>query len=402
MPNSEYSDFYDRARLELTWKINLFMAVILPLLGLGLYLFEQNVAYPTFAGAGVVWIFLYLLYINRSYNFVAIMFALIGTFMCQFTLHWFPEEYHFVDTLWIIIITLYTYFTLGKIWGTVILMLNIAGAIVWAATGLNRTIDLISFQTNEMIIGLSINLLICGVLIAFLIYQFLKTNQHAEEKYRVLTTELHAKNEEVRTQNKEKTVMLKEIHHRVKNNLQVITSLLRLQSREIKDAKSKEYFEDATQRILAMALIHEKMYQSETLSKIDLAAYLRTLAEELIDSYTVNKPIELSVNCEIEYIQPKSLVSFALMFNELISNSLKHAFTDVKKGEIKIDIRQSGENEISCKYHDNGSWKPPQKEGSFGIELIEDLCYQLDGRFTRKTGEGTTYNFVFEYVNLEE
>jgi two-component sensor histidine kinase len=195
--------------------------------------------------------------------------------------------------------------------------------------------------------------------------------------------------------------MLKEIHHRVKNNLQVITSLLRLQSKEIKDEKSIEHFNEAIQRVLAMALIHEKMYQSNDLSKIDLEAYLRTLSEDLIYSYAVEKPIDLHVHCEIQYVQPKSLVSFALMFNELISNSLKHAFTDIDKGEIKIKILRTSKEEVQCYYSDNGSWKPPQREGSFGVELIGDLCEQLDGEYTLDTANGSTYHFIFKYDDID-
>jgi len=195
--------------------------------------------------------------------------------------------------------------------------------------------------------------------------------------------------------------MLKEIHHRVKNNLQVITSLLRLQSREINDQKSTEYFHDAIQRVLAMSLIHEMMYQSKELSKINLEAYLESLVREQIKTYAIDKNIQLKVSCEIEYIQPKSLVSFALMFNELISNTLKHGFKNQNEGEIIIDIKHPKENIVTAIYKDNGTWLSPQKEGSFGLELIEDLCVQMDGKFVRKIADGTTYEFEFEYLTLE-
>jgi two-component sensor histidine kinase len=230
--------------------------------------------------------------------------------------------------------------------------------------------------------------------------QILKSSQQAEKESKSTQRELRKQYVITQKQNEEKTIMLKEIHHRVKNNLQVITSLLRLQSKEIKDEKSIVHFNDAIQRVLAMALIHERMYQSKDLAKIDLEAYLRTLAEELIQSYAVEKPIELHVNCEIEFIQPKSLVSFALMFNELISNTLKHAFSDQKYGRIEIRIIRTKEDEVQCTYKDDGKWKEEAREGSFGLELIEDLCAQLDGEYKRDISEGTTYHFVFQYEHL--
>src|SRR5690606_19805554 len=131
--------------------------------------------------------------------------------------------------------------------------------------------------SHGAIISLSLNVAMCGLVIGYLIYQFLKTTRFAEEKYIKMTTELQLKNQEVESQNEEKTVMLREIHHRVKNNLQVITSLLRLQSRETHDPKTLELFKDSTNRVVAMALIHDKMYQTKDLAKINLEEYLRTL-----------------------------------------------------------------------------------------------------------------------------
>ncbi|MBK9591543.1 MAG: sensor histidine kinase [Crocinitomicaceae bacterium] len=194
-------------------------------------------------------------------------------------------------------------------------------------------------------------------------------------------------------QSEEKTVMLREIHHRVKNNLQVITSLLRLQSRESNDPKTLELFKDSTNRVIAMALIHEKMYQTKDLAKINLEDYLRTLLTDLIDSYAVEIPIESDIHSNVEMISNKSLVPLALLFNELVSNSLKHGFNDKKDGKIKIDIfRDKGK--IVLSYWDNGVWREKQKETSFGLELIESLTEQMDGKYKRSTTMGTSYEFI--------
>jgi len=111
----------------------------------------------------------------------------------------------------------------------------------------------------------------------------------AENDFRTLNNELQEQNSKVALQSEEKTVMLREIHHRVKNNLQVITSLLRLQSSEIEDPESKEKFDETIHRVISMALIHERMYKSENLSKIDLQGYVQSLSDELIQSYQIQK-----------------------------------------------------------------------------------------------------------------
>ncbi|MBK9192832.1 MAG: sensor histidine kinase [Crocinitomicaceae bacterium] len=192
--------------------------------------------------------------------------------------------------------------------------------------------------------------------------------------------------------------MLKEIHHRVKNNLQVITSLLRLQSREIEDEKTKAQFQDAVQRIIAMSLIHEKIYQNENLSKIDLKDYLDTLAADLIHTYADNIKITLDINSALDRLGNNTLVPVALIFNELISNSLKHAFNDLDHGHIKVELFPREKNMFELMYKDNGKWSEPVKEGSFGLELIETLTEQLDGKVERKSENGTVYRFILKNV----
>jgi two-component sensor histidine kinase len=190
--------------------------------------------------------------------------------------------------------------------------------------------------------------------------------------------------------------MLKEIHHRVKNNLQIVRSLLRLQAREINDPNTIEQFGEATNRISAMSLIHDKMYQSADLAKIDFRDYLDSLIEDLIKSYAIKIPIQKSVNSSIELISPKFLVSIALLFNELVTNSLKHGFKNTDQGKIDVNITIIDQL-IVLSYFDNGIWITPYKNSSFGTELIESLADQLDGTYTRTLNNGTLYTFTFPY-----
>jgi len=219
----------------------------------------------------------------------------------------------------------------------------------------------------------------------------IKEMKRAEEKYVIANAELSFINEE-------KTVMLKEIHHRVKNNLQVVTSLLRLQANEIEDQKTRFHLTDSVNRVSAMAMIHEKMYQSENLTKIDLKVYLKSLIDDLITSYANKVKINITIESDLNRVEPKSLVPLALIFNELVSNSIKHAFKGRSKGAIVIRTIKNLDGSIQINYHDDGEWIGPQKEGSFGLEMIETFTEQLDGKMERKIENGTSYMFSFPSI----
>ncbi|MEZ4937067.1 MAG: sensor histidine kinase [Crocinitomicaceae bacterium] len=395
VPDTNFSDAYDIARFKLTWRICFFMTVTLALLGTALLFLDHPVNGPTFIGFGMVLLFLLVMYKTRKYLAVAFSFTILGLFMCSFTLLAFPDQYHFVDTMWMMIITLYAFFTLGKFWGVITLSVNTVSIVVFVLFVLNKSLSLVGELSQGENIALAVNFAMCSIIIAYLIFQFVRTIENAEKGYKHANEELLRKNKEVAIQNDEKTVMLKEIHHRVKNNLQVITSLLRLQSNEHEDEKSRDQFTETIHRVSSMALIHEKMYQSETLANINLESYLNDLAEDLISSYSVDKPIKVEINCEINYVAPKSLVSYALIFNELISNSLKHGFKNQSSGQISIHIFLDEQGNLVWKYEDNGNWIIPMKETSFGKELIDDLVMQLDGNYSLDTSGKTIYHFVF-------
>jgi len=393
IPATDFNDFYERARFELTWKINLFLCFVLPLLALSLFWFDQFAYIPTLVGWGATLVILLIMKLTGKYKTSSILFAVLGAVLCVLTLIGIPESYHLIDTLWMMIITLYAYFTLGKIWGNLILIINLAGLISFILSLLNYSLSIVPVLSNGELISLSINAGICALIIAFLIHQFLKTTRFAEEKYISLTSVLQEKNKEVELQNEEKTVMLREIHHRVKNNLQVISSLLRLQARETKDPTALELFKDSTNRVVAMALIHDKMYQTRDLAKINLEEYLQTLLNDLIQSYAVEVPIQADIKSDVETVSNKSLVPLALLFNELVSNSLKHAFHELTEGKIKILVSKEN-NCIILNYWDNGIWREKQKPNSFGLELIESLTEQMDGTYTRNIKQGTSYEFT--------
>jgi two-component sensor histidine kinase len=205
---------------------------------------------------------------------------------------------------------------------------------------------------------------------------------------------------------KEKEVLLREVHHRVKNNMQVISSLLNLQSEYVKDSQYIGMFHDSRNRIRSMALIHEKLYQSEDLTNIDFNDYISSLSTGLfmshgmdadrmqliIDAGRINLGIDLAIPC-------------GLIINELVTNSLKHAFPDGRKGKIEIILEEKGDEadglrEYRLKVSDNGVGIPEdvdlESAKTLGLHLVTTLVeHQLQGIIELKRAEGTSFNIYF-------
>lgn len=389
IPESKYSNYYDIARFNLTWRLSIILLIFLPVLAIVLFNLGENAAYPSLMGVVLCAIVLGILKRTKSYTIPAILYSGLGVIMSQFTLIFFPNSLHFVDPMWMMIIILYSYFTLGKTWGTIALTASLFGVSYYILFVLKTNLAQTQSPSQEDTLALAINFITCGVIIAFLIFQFLKLNQYAEQKYIKLTNTLQDKN-------KEKSVLLKEIHHRVKNNLQVVTSLLRLQSRDIPEEKYRVLYKDSINRVLAMALIHEKIYQTPDMAKINLENYIKSLGRDLVDSYALDTEISLNIKSNVEKLNTKSLVPVALIFNELISNSIKHGFKNQTHGNISIEILDQYPI-VKVKYADNGKWVSAKKDNSLGIELIDSLTEQLTGTYVRTTEEGTHYSFKFIY-----
>ncbi|HIK28735.1 MAG: PAS domain S-box protein [Oscillatoriaceae bacterium SKW80] len=200
---------------------------------------------------------------------------------------------------------------------------------------------------------------------------------------------------------KEKEVLLKEVHHRVKNNLQIISSLLNLQSTYIQDEQALAMFKDSHNRIKSMALIHEKLYRSSDFTKIDLPDYIHSLTSNLFSSYRlVSSRIDLQQKIEDITLDIDTAIPCGLIINELISNSLKYAFPGEMKGEISISFYHQQENSrFILKVSDNGVGLPPGfnplETESLGWQLIVNLTEQLGGELTFSSQKGTEVTIVF-------
>jgi len=216
----------------------------------------------------------------------------------------------------------------------------------------------------------------------------------------VFAYDITEKKQQVETQLQEKDMLIKEVHHRVKNNLQVINSLLNIQSSYIEDEEVKMVFEESRNRIKSMSFIHENLYLTKNFSKVDLADYLQQLTSNLYYSYAISKDrVRLRRSFDRFTIGIEQSVPLALIINEIFSNSLKYAFPENKEGEVYIEVLEQGKD-ILVKVGDNGvgideSVKNTRKK-SLGMVLIKTLSEQLCAETEMVNSNGLHYSFKFE------
>jgi PAS domain S-box-containing protein len=206
--------------------------------------------------------------------------------------------------------------------------------------------------------------------------------------------------EQIKASLKEKEVLVREIHHRVKNNLAVVNSLLRLQSRDAKDEFHRQMFLDAQDRIRSMALAHERLAQTENLAHVNIGEYVAGLADQLLlTTKGIGAVIEINKDLESVQMNLDKAVPLGFLINELVSNALKHAYPDREWGSINITLRQAGENEFELTVKDDGVGIPERVDfdnpQSFGLTLIKLFTKQLGGEIELLRDGGSMFRIRF-------
>jgi two-component sensor histidine kinase len=318
-----------------------------------------------------------IIFLENTLNFSTILWLLIINIIITYVLGF----YYFLLSAALTTIILFHYFTVG-VYRDLFYLQNAP-----------RIAKSFLFIESTMVI----------IVLGYLLWTIIESSKKSDELLQQQNFELTQQNQTISQGIKEKEVMIKEIHHRVKNNLQVIISLLRLQMNEIPDLESRAKFNESVNRIITMSMIHEKIYQSDRLDQINLQEYFVSLSNEMISSSHLGDEIGLDLSCEIKELDLKHLVPLALIVHELISNSLKHAFEDVEQPKITLHLSEcKTKNEVYLLYADNGKWKVPTSEESLGSKLIESFTEQLNGHFELKTNEQTSYSFLFKDINIPE
>jgi len=202
---------------------------------------------------------------------------------------------------------------------------------------------------------------------------------------------------------KEKELLLKEIHHRVKNNLQVVSSLLNLQSRSIKDKKGLSAFEDSINRISSMALVHENLYESDNFANIDFKGYLEAMLKEVFHFSQLDGRIQFNVDIEDISLGLDDAMPCGLIINELVSNSLKYAFPDGRKGNINISFNKINSQSYQLIIQDDGVGIQEhidfENTTSLGLHLVKLLSKQIEGEVKLERENGT--KFIIEFIGYD-
>ena len=238
-----------------------------------------------------------------------------------------------------------------------------------------------------------VGLILLGLLVAIgitLVVQTIRNNRKLAEKNNLINKTLQ-----------EKEVLLKEIHHRVKNNLQVITSLLSIQSREISDPIALEAVKASKNRVKSMAMIHQNLYKQDSLSSVDGAAYINNICSSVLKSYQLgDKEIKLEVDAEELELNIDTTIPLGLILNELITNSLKYAFVGRTEGSIKVILMRENQD-LKLQVIDNGVGMNEEdlvREASIGMKLIEAFAKKLKATWSIKNKNGTIITFRFNYT----
>ncbi len=243
-------------------------------------------------------------------------------------------------------------------------------------------------QQKTKIQWLSIGIAVSLALLLSALFYFFKRNQKT-------TAALAVKNSE-------NELLLKEIHHRVKNNLEMVSSLLKLQSVKTTDREAKDVMRASQNRVQSMGIIHQKLYQGENLGAIEMLDYFKNLSENIIDAFGANDRIEVEYDMQMVDLDVDTAVPIGLIVNELLTNSLKYAFPEGQKGRIELSLKEMNEMQLQLVVADNGVG---QTEGAspkgtgFGSQLVQLLTSQLQGSMQADYSTGTRLVFQLEKAN---
>ena len=244
-----------------------------------------------------------------------------------------------------------------------------------------------------------INPLILKSKVGVFVDLFRKTRElaHLNE---IMESEIEERVAQVRASLQEKEILLKEVHHRVKNNMQIISSLLSLQADRAGDGATQLDFRDVRDRVRSMALVHEKLYHSENLARVQIAEYTRSLMNDLLQAYASDLlKVQLHFDLESAEVPVDLAISFGLILNEFATNAFKHAFCGRDSGEIHIKLESDRNGEIRLRFADNGrGFDAPlrwESVDSLGLRLVRMLTQQLGGRVEMRADRGTTFELSF-------
>lgn len=388
---SRITSFEERGKFIMAWRLSLLFLVVFIALAFAFrpISWESAMVYS----AVVIIALSILIYLHRTQKsrIAYWIYAMSGSIIAQLTLNSILDSAHFGEFLWILSTIIFAFVGLGKIPGYIFTAAHIVGIGYYIAFSLNPHFEEVRVHDTGSKLALFLELLLGFISIGYMLNQFVVFQNYSRNQLKLLNKSLEEQNENVLLKNKENITLVKEVHHRVKNNLQIIISLLRIQRSDLKSEEAKKQFTVAINRILTMSLIHQKLYQEKEPSKINMREYLNDLTSELVNLSGEKVSWRVIMDADEEYTDLKTIVPFGLLINELVANSMKHAFKNEEQGTIRIQLKRSSEDaSMRLLYSDNGEWCEPKESEGFGLELIEILTEQMDGTHSRN---GSSYSF---------
>ncbi len=404
VPVLQKEDIYEESKYILTCKLFSYITLAL------FFICILNLVYfspPKFIITGIAGVACFISYsfIKKTgkYYYASIISNIVCALMLVTSLYVNPKNPHILEGLWMINSALFAFLTLGKKYGLIFTLFHALNLEIYYILNVDNQINYIFYHplNLEDVMEICISMAIAILTFIHINWVTISTNSLAARKIEDSSDILKEQFQTISKQNEEKTVMLKEIHHRVKNNLQLIISLLRLQSRELSNPDAIIQFEDAINRILTISLVHEKMYQANDLSQLNLHEYFSSLGRDIIHAHIENSQIKLHLDFTIEHTKLKPIVPIAMIFNELISNSLKHGKRTNEELVIHFSMKNTENDTLVFTYSDNGTWVETTNKNTFGLELIEALIHQIEGKMEIIRTPSTLFTFTMKNPTMK-
>lgn len=260
-------------------------------------------------------------------------------------------------------------------------------------------------EKSELKNKLSIGLLLLSLIILGLLYKFYKVKLKSHTKLQIKEREINLKNQNLQHLLNEKEWLMKEIHHRVKNNLQTVISLLNSQSEYVNDDLALSTIKSSQHRIHAMSLIHQKLYMHENISTINISQYINELIDYLKDAFHLKQQINFKIAIESLDLDVAQAIPLGLIINEAVTNSIKYAFPDQQHGNISISLSSCNDRQYLLTIQDNGigiSAENQKKNNSFGMTLMQGLSQDLEGVFSIRNSNGTLLQLYVDKTILDK
>lgn len=321
--HQEIVEFQEEVRKRFVWNLYLITACVV--FCLGIYNYLEDIPFYMFylsvVPLDIICMILLKKLKDKHYKWI----ANLQFFIVSILLIWsvFSEEklFHFQEALWMMIIVLSAFFVLGRRWGAFYLTMNIILYSIYFNSGFISTIDFELALQPKMLFIWTVEITLALAVIGYIMIQFKKINQYAVDRTYKTLGKIKKEKRITESHNQEKTNLLLEVHHRVKDNLQIIVQLLKIQAKDVSSEEAKDGFQIAINRINAMALIHQQTYQKEDVVDTDIESYISTMITGLIQTISLDKKVELTMNIALQEINADRLVPLGLIINELTSNS---------------------------------------------------------------------------------